>query len=129
MTQQENRIIGHWSLIMFAKMKGSDIEVGTCKDSAGTEFPAMTFSDGKTRTFVGFGGSLEGGLTFDEICTQVEKLQVVELETSPETLARRKAKAEATGKPLQKETYKLCIKGETNWVGGNLFAALQKRVQ
>lgn len=126
-TKNESRIINSVSLFAFAKAHGGNIAVGMCKAEDGTEFPAVTFSDGKKRTFVDFGKSLEGGLTFEEICAQVNDLQVVELKTLPEVLERRKAKAAATGKEVQLETYKLCKTGETSWHGGNIFTALGRQ--
>lgn len=118
------RIINSWSLFAFAELKGADIAVGICTASDGTTFPAVTFSKGNNRTFVDFGKSLANGLTFEEICAQVNDLQIVELQTAPDVLERRKQKALETGKEVQLETYKLCTKGESNWHGGNLFAAL-----
>ena len=120
-TTENSRIINHWSLIMFSELKGDDMRVGTCTAKDGTKFPAVAFNDGKNRTFVDFGSSLEGGLTFEEICAQADDLQIVELETLPEVLERRKA----AGKQL--ETYKLCKVGEFSWKGGSLKAALGRR--
>lgn len=121
------RIIASVSLLAFAQTHGADISVGTCTAQDGTTFPAVAFTNGTKRTFVDFGKSLEGGLTFEEICAQAQELQVVELETLPEVLERRRQKALETGKPVQLETYKLCKKGESTWHGGNLFAALGMR--
>lgn len=125
-TNTESRIINHWSLFAFAQEFGADIAVGTCKSSTGEAFPASTFTKNGKRTFVGFGGSLEGGLTFDEIVAQANNLQVVQLETDKETIERRSKRAKETGEDVQMETYKLCKKGESTWQGGNLFAALGK---
>lgn len=98
------------------------MRVGTCTAKDGTQFPAVAFNDTEGhRTFVDFGNSLEGGLTFEEICAQADDLQVVELETLPEVLARRKAEGR------QLETYKLCKVGEFSWKGGSLKAALGRR--
>lgn len=126
MAQNEGRIINHWSLIAFAHQFGADLAVGTCKSSDGTEFQAVSFTDETDkRTYVDFGGSLSGGLSFEEIVARANDLQVVQLTTDPEALARRQAKAAATGKPVQLETYKLCKKGESSWKGGNLLVALR----
>lgn len=125
-TNTESRIINSWSLFAFAEKFGGDIAVGVCRDSAGEEFPASTFTKNGVRTFVTFGGSLEGGLSFEEIVAQSDSLQVVELETSKETIERRMQRAKETGETAQLETYKLCKKGESSWQGGNLFAALGK---
>lgn len=124
-TNNNGRIINSVSLFAFAQEKGADIAVGMCKDSTGVEFPAITFTKDGKRTFVDFGKSLEGGLSFEEICAMANDLQVVELETLPEVLERRVAKAKETGREPQLETYKLCKKGESSWHGGNLFAALK----
>ena len=123
-SNNEGRIIRSWSLLAFAKEKGADVAVGTCQSSDGSKFQAVTFTKGDKRTFVDFGESLQPGLTFDEIVANANDLQVVELTTLPDVLARRQAKAAATGKPLQVETYKLCKKGENSWQGGNLLVAL-----
>ena len=120
----EGRIIKSWSLIAFAQEKGADIAVGTCPGQDGSTFQAVSFSQGDKRTFVDFGKSLQPGLSVQEIVANVNDLQVVELQTLPEVLARRQAKAAQTGKPVQLETYKLCKKGETTWQSVNLFAAL-----
>lgn len=115
------RIISSVSLFAFAQQHGSDIAVGTCKASDGTEFPSVSFSNGNNRTYVGFGESLKGGLTFEEICAMANDLQVVQLTVDPEVIERRKAAQK------QLETYKLCKKSENNWKGGNLFAALSMK--
>lgn len=120
----EGRIIKSWSLIAFAQEKGADIAVGTCQGQDGSTFQAVSFTQGDQRTFVDFGESLQPGLSFEEIVANVNDLQVVQLATLPEVLARRQAKAAQTGKPVQLETYKLCKKGESSWKGGNLFVAL-----
>ena len=112
------RIIRSWSLIGFAQAKGSDLRVGTCKAESGEEFPAMTFSNGTDRTFVHFGKSLGGGLTFEEIAAQAGGLQVVQLTVEPEVLKRRQEKG------VQLETYTLCKVGENAWQGGDLLAAI-----
>lgn len=112
------RIIRSWSLIGFAQAKGSDLRVGTCKAESGEEFPAMTFSNGTDRTFVHFGKSLPGGLTFEEIAAQARDLQVVQLTVEPEVLKRRQEKG------AQLETYTLCKVGENAWQGGDLLAAI-----
>lgn len=119
-----NRIINSWSLLAFAQMKGADVAVGTCKAADGSTFQAVSFSQGDKRTFVDFGESLQPGLSVQEIVANANDLQVVELQTLPEVLARRQAKAAQTGKPVQLETYKLCKKGENSWQSVNLFAAL-----
>lgn len=124
MTQNESRIINSWSLFTFAQLKGADVAVGTCKASDGTSFQAVTFSQGNQRTFVDFGESLAPGLSLQEIVANANDLQVVELQTLPDVLARRQAKAAQTGKEVQLETYKLCRKGESSWQSVNLFAAL-----
>lgn len=124
MVQNESRIIKSWSLIAFAQEKGADIAVGTCTAQSGEKFQAATFSNGEKRTFVDFGESLQPGLSVQEIVANANDLQVVELQTLPDVLARRQAKAAQTGKPVQLETYKLCKKGESSWQTVNLFAAL-----
>lgn len=124
MVQNESRIINSWSLFTFAQLKGADVAVGTCKASDGTSFQAVTFSQGNRRTFVDFGESLAPGLSLQEIVANANDLQVVELQTLPEVLERRQAKAAQTGKEVQLETYKLCKKGESGWQSVNLFAAL-----
>lgn len=124
MVQNESRIINSWSLFTFAQLKGADVAVGTCKASDGTSFQAVTFSQGNRRTFVDFGESLAPGLSLQEIVANANDLQVVELQTLPDVLARRQAKAAQTGKEVQLETYKLCRKGESSWQSVNLFAAL-----
>lgn len=124
MVQKENRIIKSWSLIAFAQEKGADIAVGTCTPQSGETFQAATFSNGEKRTFVDFGESLQPGLSVQEIVANANDLQVVELQTLPDVLARRQAKAAQTGKEVQLETYKLCKKGESSWQTVNLFAAL-----
>lgn len=124
MVQNENRIVNSWSLMAFAQMKGADIAVGTCTAQNGDTFQAVTFSNGSKRTFVDFGKSLQPGLSVGEIVANVNDLQVVELTTDPEALARRQAKAAQTGEDVQLETYKLCKKGESSWQSVNLFAAL-----
>ena len=123
-SNNEGRIINHWSLIAFAQTFGAEVAVGNCHAADGTEFPAVSFTKGDKRTFVDFGESLKEGLTFEEICAQANDLQVVELQTLPEVLARRVQKAKETGKEVQLETYKLCKKGESSWKGGNLLVAL-----
>ena len=125
-TNTESRIIRHWSLFSFAESFGGDISIGTCKDEAGEEFQTILFTKDGKKTMVDFGGSLEGGLSFDEMVAQVDNLQVVELETSEEVKARRIAKAKEKKREPQLETYKLCKKGDSTWQGGNLFAALRK---
>lgn len=127
MVQKENRIIKSWSLFAFAQEKGADIAVGTCTAQSGETFQAVTFSNGKKRTFVDFGESLQPGLSVQEIVANANDLQVVELQTLPGVLARRQAKAAQTGKEVQLETYKLCKKGESSWQSVNLFAALGMR--
>ena len=124
MVQKENRIVNSWSLMAFAQMKGADIAVGTCTAQSGETFQAVTFSNGSKRTFVDFGGSLQPGLSLQEIVANANDLQVVELQTLPDVLARRQAKAAQTGKEIQLETFKLCKKGESSWQSVNLFAAL-----
>lgn len=119
-----NRIINSWSLLAFAQTFGGDVAVGTCMAADGTAFQAVSFSKGDKRTFVDFGESLQPGLSVQEIVANANDLQVVELQTLPEVLVRRQAKAAATGKPVQLETYKLCKKGESSWQSVNLFAAL-----
>lgn len=123
-SNNNSRIINSWSLFAFAQLKGADIAVGTCTADDGTSFQAITFNQGSKRTFVDFGESLNGGLSFEEICAQANNLQVVELQTLPEVLERRRTKAAQTGREVQLETYKLCKKGESSWHGGNLFAVL-----
>ena len=115
---KDNRIINHWSLIAFANQFGSDLHVGTCKTSAGDEFPACSFGNGDKRTLVHFGESLEGGLTFEEICAQHQDLQIVQLKVDEETLQRRREKG------VQEESYSLCKKGENAWQGGNFLSAI-----
>jgi len=127
MAQNENRIINSWSLLAFAQMKGADVAVGTCKAADGTQFQAISFSNGNQRTFVDFGESLQPGLSIQEIVANANDLQVVQLTTLPEVLERRQAKAAQTGKEIQLETYKLCKKGEGSWQTVNLFAALNAR--
>lgn len=112
------RIIASVSLFAFAQQHGGDIAVGTCTASDGTSFPEISFSNGREVTYVDFGKSLEGGLTFEEICAQANNLQVVQLTVDPEVLERRRANKK------QLETYKLCKKSENNWKGGNIFAVL-----
>ena len=121
----EGRIIRSWSLISFAQTFGAEVAVGTCQGADGSSFLAVSFTNqqGK-RTFADFGESLQPGLSFEEIVANANDLQVVELTTLPEVLARRQQKAVETGKPVQLETYKLCKKGENSWQGGNLLAAL-----
>lgn len=124
MAQNESRIIRSWSLLAFAQTFGGDVAVGTCKGQDGKEFQAVAFNNGSKRTFVDFGESLQPGLSLEEIVASVNDLQVVELQTTPEVLARRQAKAATTGKPVQLETYKLCKVGESSWKSVNLFAAI-----
>lgn len=120
MTQNESRIINHWSFIGFAKEFGAEVHVGTCKSKTGEEFPAVSFDNGEKRTFAHFGESLEGGLTFAELVTQAEKLQVVQLKVDPEVLERRQKEG------AQLESYSICVKGESAWEGGNILAMLGK---
>lgn len=112
------RIINSWSLIAFARNFGSDLRVGTCKASDGTEFPACSFSNGSERRLVHFGKSLDGGLTFEEILANRDTLQVVQLEVDAETLARRQEKG------VQLESYSLCKVGESSWKGGDILAGI-----
>ena len=110
-------IINHYSLLAFCNKFGSRVAVGTLTNSNdGSEFKATSFTDkeGK-RTLVRFGKSLAGGLTLAEIAKRKDELQVVQLEVDAETLAKRAAKQEETGREVQMENYALCVKGENAW--------------
>jgi hypothetical protein len=119
MAQKETRIINHWTLLAFAQEKGADVAVGTCTAADGSSFQEISFTNQKGhRTYVDFGESLQPGMSFQEIVANANKLQVVELETIPEVLERRRQKG------AQLQTYKLCKIGENTWQGGNLLVAL-----
>ena len=76
---------------------------------------ACTFTKDGKRTFVGFGKSLAGGLSLQEIVRQKDDLQVVQLTVEPDVLAKR----QAAGKQL--ESYALCKKGECSWESINIL--------
>ena len=112
------RIINSWSLIAFARTFGRDMAVGTCKTSEGVEFPACSFTKEGKRVLVHFGKSLEGGLTFEEIASKRDELQVVQLNVPEDILANR------TAKGVQLESYILCKMGENSWKGGDILAGI-----
>ena len=115
--ENANRIINHWSLLAFAQSFGADFATGTSTNhETGEQYQACTFTKDGKRTFVEFGPSLEGGLSLSQILQQKDSLQIVELEVSPELLAKR----EQAGRQL--ETYRLCKKGESSWESVNLLA-------
>lgn len=121
---REGRIIAAWSLLDFCREKGSKMSIGPNKDKDGNEFMSIEFNNGVKRTFVDFGEKLKDGLTKDEILSNFDQLQVVELQTLPEVLEKR-MKLKAEGKNVQLETYKLCpVHQREGWETIDVFAQL-----
>ena len=119
MAQNSNNIINHWSFLAFARQFGANIATGECTNHAtGELYRACTFTKDGKRTFVGFGPSLEGGLSLQQMVQQRDGLQVVQMAVSAEDAAKRKA----AGK--QEETYVLCKVGEASWQSIDLSSYL-----
>lgn len=115
----QNNITNSWSLLAFAQTFGGNLAVGNCTNhETGEIFPACTFTKGDKRTFVGFGKSLAGGLSLQQIVQQKDSLQVVQLAVELEVASKRRA----AGK--QEESYILCKKGENSWDSINILSML-----
>ena len=107
---QSNNIINHWSFLAFARQFGADLAQGECVNhETGEVFNACTFTKEGKRTFVNLGPSVGKDITLKEMVAQRDGLQIVQLNVSDETAARRKAAGR------QAETYVLCKVGESSW--------------
>ena len=107
---QSNGIIDRWSFKEFFMSHGRKIKRVPCTNSETNEsFTMLAFGiTDSDRKFVGFSQNL-GELSSSQINSLKNDLQVVELEVSAETAARRRAKGQ------QVESYRLCRKGEEPW--------------
>lgn len=83
----ETTITNRTSLIMFAKTYGS-LSIGTCTNkTTGEQFKKLCFTNGDTRTYVGFSSKL-GELTGADIVAQKDNLQVVTLSSGSHILCK-----------------------------------------
>lgn len=87
-TNNQTRIVNHWSLIAFAKQYGPKMQVGDfVNKETGDNFKSCIFSNGEARTFVAFSSKM-GDLTPKEIASMKDDLQVVELESGHFSLCK-----------------------------------------
>ena len=93
-TATVSTIKNSWSLIAFAKLFGTKMQVGEfVNKETGEDFKSCIFTNGETRTFVAFSSKM-GPLSPREIAAKKDELQVVQLESGH---------------------YSLCKQGENTW--------------
>ena len=113
MTQNE-RIINHWSFIGFAEQFGKVVNRQTRTPENGDPFETLSFrhsredNDPHAAKYVHFSSKLPY-MSNKDLKEQMNDLQVIEWETSPEVAAARAEKG------YQVETYILCRQGQVDF--------------